>query len=202
MTSAISDPVRGAWRRFNLELELARHYKLPPMLSCGAMPTPNPVLEYLLPTLLHIKAVALLDEALIHLISARQLTLPKKYGDSLNGRINFLKDQGIISNAVALHAIRNRRNGLAHEGNTQTNWDEMGQDVDEIQTTLEFLGLVGTRPSLEYYGHQSATRDSDEPDKFLIQDYKCGIKENGAVAIEFSWRNKMNFPPRPEPAVE
>lgn len=186
-----TDEFCSSWRVFLLEWELAKHYHYPYLLYMGRT-NRNPLLDQLLPSLLFLRATSLLHEGLKLSIAIRELVLPKdKYKDSLHGRISFLDDEGILSNGKGLHDIRKRRNDIAHGSMSATTWDKLAQDVDKIETTLQQLEIVSARPHLEYYGERSAMQWLEDPKILGTRDFKCGVKENGKPAIEFSWTEKL-----------
>jgi len=182
----------NAWRVFLLEWELAKNYHLSYSLYTGSTHR-NPLLERLLPSLLYIKAVALLDDGLTEVISIRGLSFPSEgYSATLRGRITFLKDQTVLANADELHRIHDRRNILAHDKDGVCTWEELKQDGMWIESTLQGFGIIGARPKLDYYGERSAMRDSDEPGILSVRDFKVGVKENDRPGIEFSWTEKLH----------
>lgn len=182
-----------AWRVFLLEWELARHYHYSYLLYFMGRAHRNPLLERLLPSLLYIKAVALLDDGLIEVIAIRGLVFPNEgYPANLRGRIEFLRDQGLLANASELHRIHDRRNALAHDKDAVCTWNELEQDSIKIESALQALGIVGARPKLDYYGERSAMRGSDEPGVFAVQEFKIGVKANDRPGIEFSWVEKLH----------
>jgi hypothetical protein len=79
-----------------------------------------------------------LDAGLAEYIKACSLSLPRQYRNDLNGRISFLSDSGRIHDAETLHAIRLRRNDLAHEG-AQVGWDTFEADAAVIERALDHL---------------------------------------------------------------
>ena len=85
-----------AWHKLLQELELAKNYHMPYLLNGFGGTFRNPLLDFLLPSLLYVKMVAIFDEALVFLIDGRGLIPPKKYKQSLHGRLEFLNDQRII----------------------------------------------------------------------------------------------------------
>lgn len=182
----------GAWRVFLLEWELAKHYTHSYLLYTGSTHR-NPLLERLLPSLLYIKAVALLDDGLIEVIAIRGLAFPNgEYKPTLRGRIEFLKDKDLLSNAGELYRIHDRRNILAHDKDAVCDWDELAHDATKIESTLHAFGIIGARPKLDYYGERSAMRGTDEPGILTVRDFKVGVKENDRPGIEFSWTEKLH----------
>lgn len=152
----------------------------------------NPLLDYLLPSLLYVKMVAILDEALSFFVAARGLTMPKEYRKSLHGRIEFLNDQSLIANCFALHGIRDLRNLLAHEVSQTTTWDNLNTDLDTVESELQHLGFVGDRPEYKYFGERSEMRECDEPGVAFAQDFRFGIKCDDRVTMKVSFTRKTH----------
>ena len=179
-----------AWNRFLQEVELAKHYHSPYILIGFGDTFRNPLLDDLLPSLLYVKMVAILDEALVIFIRDKGLTVPKKYQKSLHGRIEYLKDQAEIASYTALHDVRDLRNLLAHEISENTTWDNLSTDLDTVESELQHLGIVGDRPDYRYFGERSAMRNCDEPGVICAQDFRFGIKSDDRIALEFSFTRK------------
>lgn len=125
-------------------------------------------------------------------LDAQGITLPRgQYRNNLKGRIAILGDNGKLSQADELQDLRCRRNELAHEISVSATWDDLSAAVDLIESALQQLNIAGPRPSLDYFGERSAMEESPDPNVRWTREFKCGIKENGQVALEFSWR--QNF---------
>ena len=194
MSSFLNDDILNAWHRLLQELQLARNYHKPYLLSGFGGTFRNPLLDYLLPSLLYVKLVAILDEALVFYIKHADLTMPKKkYENSLYGRIEFLNDQGLIANYVSLHEIRGLRNSLAHEFSETTDWAKLDTDLNTTENELQKLGFVGDRPQYEFFGERSAMQGGNEPGVAFVQDYRFGIKCNNRVTMEFSFTRKTHY---------
>jgi hypothetical protein len=71
-------------------------------------------------------------------------------------------------------------------------WDSLGRDVEEIQRTLERLGVVPSATRLEYHAERSAMKESTEPGIAFTQDFRVWITENDRVAIEYNWTTKTH----------
>ncbi len=182
--------IQGAWRRFLIDLEFAKNY---PFARVGIdhMGFRNPILEQILPSLLHIKAVAILDGALKDLLAARSLTVPRKYGNGLKARINYLADEGIIVNPEPLHEVRDRRNDVAHEFSENVDWQILDKDVGAIQEALETLSIIGPRPVLGFKAERSAARDSTQVGVLAHYDYRFYLEHNGKMAAEVRWTENL-----------
>ena len=190
MTRILSDEILKAWYRLLQELELAKNYHMPYLLNGFGSTFRNPLLDFLLPSLLYVKMVAVFDEALVFLIDDRDLTPPKKYKKSLHGRLEFLNDQEILKNFSALHEVKDNRNLLAHEVSSTADWEKLENDLQTVEAELRHLGFVGKRPDYKYFGERSAIRECDEPGVAFAQDFRFGIKSNDQVAMEWSFTRK------------
>ena len=190
MSSFLNDDILKAWHRLLQERELARNYHMPYLLEGFGGTFRNPLLDYLLPSLLYVKLVAILDEALVFYIRDHGLTVPRKHKKSLHGRLEFLNDQGVVANYSSLNKIRGLRNLLAHKFSEMTDWAKLDTDLNAVENELQKLGFVGDRPPYEYFGERSAMRECDEPGIAFAQDYRFGIKCNNRVTMEASFTKK------------
>lgn len=182
--------IQQQWRRFLVEWEAAKHYHMPYNLIIG-WTFPNPLVEHILPSLLHVKVLAVLDEALETFIQDRSLVMPRRYRNTLEGRISFLADSGFITNDLALHAARIRRNVVAHELSASIQWETLASDVDGIEDALKHLGYVGDRPQMSYFGERSALQSSTEPGVIGVREFRIGVKEDDSPVYEARWEQKL-----------
>ena len=178
--------IPSLWHKLILEAELSNHC-LRHYVRHGQQRLRNDLMDYLLPALLYDKAVSILDEALIAHIQLTRSVPPEGYADSLQGRIDLLGQTGALANSSALNAIRQTRDLLANGPKAVIGWTELDQCIDEIERTLQGMGLVGPRPALEFFAERSMAKESTEPGVLFTQDVVFGIKENGVVAIEVKW---------------
>lgn len=179
------------WRVFLLEYELAKHYYYPYRLYDGTTHR-NPLLDRLLPSLLMVRAVSILDYSLQVELQTHGITLPQgRYKDDLYGRISILCDNKTLSAKDDLQKLRRRRNELSHEIAASVTWEELSSAVDHVEASLQELKIVGPRPTMEYFGQRSAMTGSPDPNVLWTREFKCGIKENSQVALEFSWRQDI-----------
>jgi hypothetical protein len=179
------------WLRYLVEWEAGKHYHMPYVLIIG-WTFRNPLVEHMLPALLHVKCLTILDEALVAHIDATGLSVPKKYRNSLEGRISFLSDSGYLHNGTELHAARDRRNAVAHEIREYITWDTLASDIAEVEKTLQQLGLVGARPQLEYFSERSALEPSRESGVLGMRQFRIGVKVEGEPTYEASWEQKLH----------
>jgi hypothetical protein len=186
---------RKTWRVFLVQLEFARHYPVAYQLTSLGAAVRNPVLETVLPSLLHIKLMAILDDALAGYLDASSRRLPARYREDLNGRIGFCTDVGLILNGQALHGARDRRNGAAHEVFSSVSWGLLDQDLNEVHAALQHLGLVSKRPDFHVEAERSALRQSDEPGILGKRDYTVRVLEGANCAGEFTWSETLHDAP-------
>ena len=179
--------VASAWRLFLIDLMFARNYTIG-YLDLPGPAAKNPVIERLLPSLLHVKAVSIMDHAIRSWIDANGMVVPKKpYGTDLKGRIDYLADEGQIADRTRLHAIRGTRNEMAHEPAGAVNWAELDRDVETIHLALSALKLVGVTPKWEVFSERSAAQEGEIPGSLCTFDYRIGIKEGDKLVAEISW---------------
>lgn len=188
-TSILWNPV-NAWRHFRLEAKAAQNYPLPYSMYIGQTHR-DTLLEKILPTLLYVKAVAILDDALELWLKVNNRKLVAPYRDDLNGRLEYLNDKGLISNASQLHEVRKLRNTIAHEPGTSCDWAKLEGDISLIETCLVSLELARQTPKLEYVCERSAMEASVEPGVNFSRTFSYGVKENGKLAFEVSWTQKF-----------
>ncbi len=178
---------QDGWLTFLMEMELAKHYKMAAMIVNAGRPTaPNPILEQLLPSLLYVRLGAFLDETLEEYIIANGLVMSKPYRNDFNGRITFLHDQGRLRDAAKIHALRAKRNSLAHGAMNSCTWAELEDATGIADAELQHLTLVGPRPKYEFFGERNP-RAVPDPGDVITFDYCYGLKDGGKKTIEVTW---------------
>lgn len=182
-----SQQLASAWRRFLVDTDLARHYRLAAASVLGPAPT-NPLLEQLLPSLLTLRAGSLLDDGLQVLMRSQGLRLPRSgYRKSLKGRIEFLSAEGVITNRAKLHDIRERRNAIGHEVTGVSTWEQLTADTDEIHATLHPFGLLPARPIFALAVEREPVEPSPIPGALLSFRHTFRLKEGDHIAAEIAW---------------
>lgn len=181
------------YSNFIQQLKFAENYHVPYSLDNGNAMTRNPILDnFVLPSLLYVRMVALFDEGLKKYLNSNNLKSPKKqYRKDLNGRIEFLKDNNLLLEPDECHRIRLRRNDIAHEHNKNASWKEVGKDLPVIESELQNLGLIDKRPDYEFYSERSQAKSSDDPNVLFEFEYSFGLKENNKKRIEVSCKSKV-----------
>ena len=191
MSSLSLADVSNAWRLFLIDLMFSRNYTLG-YLDLHGTAAKNPVVERLLPCLLHVKAVAILDLAIRNWIASKGLAVPKKpYGAYLNGRIDYLGDNGHIVDCTRLHSIRGTRNELAHEPDAAVDWAELDRDVESIQSALSELKIVGEFPKWEISAERSAAQTGEILNSTCTFHYCISIKQDEKKVAEISWAKHL-----------
>jgi hypothetical protein len=168
---------------------LARNYGIAYRLD-GGVAARNPVLEKMLPSLLHIKMVSILDEALANKIAEDSLPFPKSYRHTLEGRISLARDSGLIKNGDILHVIRKRRNRTAHDISAKVTWDQLDDDILEVHKVLQSLVASGELPNFQVSAERTALQDSEEPGVLFHCDCRIMVKEGDKIAAEIKWRKQ------------
>lgn len=187
---SLSD-VPNAWRSFLIDLMFARNYTIGYVDHPGPA-AKNPVVERLLPSLLQIKAVAILDHALQAWIDDKGLVVPKKpYGTDLKGRIDYLSDNGHLTDRSPVHSIRGTRNALAHEPTDAVDWAELDRDVAVIQSVLSELKVVKDIPQWEIFSERSAAQAGEIPKSSCTFHHRIGIRQGDKMVAEIKWAHHL-----------
>ncbi|MGV3606471.1 MAG: hypothetical protein ACO1RA_08680 [Planctomycetaceae bacterium] len=193
--------VAEQWHFFLIERVWAENYQTYFMVKSNSLlkPAKGYLFEKMLPSLLHIKALTILDYALKEALAARQVS-PKslKCSDDLSGRINAADKLGLFPDSDLLHTARLKRNGLAHEYEPSSSWDELKEVVVTIHKTLELLGVVSA-PFPDFKVIWSRTPQSpDNPDEIAVHfNFRFAIMLGEEEYASESWtRNfhRLNSP--------
>jgi hypothetical protein len=186
--------IRGSWFVLLVDTELAKNYKIANMLAGrGHVPAPNPILDALLPSLLYVRLGAFLDEAFEEYVNAAGMVMGKPYRGDLNGRIAFLNDQGKLVDAAKLHALRLKRNELAHESSRSCKWSDLDEAIHVADAELQHLGLVGPRPKFEFYAERNP-KSPTEPGYIMSHEYCYGLRVGSEKVAEVSWTVNIGMP--------
>lgn len=179
--------VPNTWRHFLIDLMFARNYTIGYLDHPGPV-AKNPVVERLLPSLLQVKAVAILDHTLRAWIDDKGFVVPKKpYGTDLKGRIDYLVDNGHLADRSPLHSIRGTRNALAHEPGGAVDWAELDRDVAAIHSALSQLKVVKEMPHWDIFSGRSAAQTGEIPKSNCTFHYRIVIKQGEKMVAEINW---------------
>lgn len=186
--------VAESWRLFLVDRAFAQNYRTYFWTTSFTirMPPANPVFDRLLPSLLHVKALTVLDAALKEALATRGVsTKSHGYRDDLNGRINTIGDLGIFPDSKLLHEARHTRNDLAHEFEPSVTWAELDDTVTAIQLGLSLLGLVGPMPKFEVNAERTPKPELTNPNARIGFDYCVSVSGDGKVAASIRWSEEI-----------
>jgi len=193
MSTVRHEPFWQAWLTFLRQLTMARNYPLPYSLDAVGPTVRNPFLEHLLPSILFVRVVSLLDEALRIYLDQESLTIPKSYRHrkALKGRLEFLRDRSVLHHYDELDALRDRRNALAHDAANHCSWDDVDSAIDVLEAELQPLGFVAERPLYEPYAERSGAQDSSDPEAVCQWQYRFGLRQKEAEVLAVTWSSKL-----------
>lgn len=185
--------IRKSWERFHQEALLATNYHMAPRRTeIQSNQIPNPVLDRLLPSVLFLRIVSILDEALEFCIDDRNIQWPHEKKRDLYNRINVLGDCGILRDRGKCHCIRERRNELAHEAGKFAQWSELYDCLDVAELELKNLGLVGDRPKYAWFATVTPFTD---PSGGRLVTYSYGLKAiSGLAVMDVTWTETDPLP--------
>ncbi len=170
-----------SWLRHLTDIEFARTRHMITAAE-GVIPGPDYVGVVLLPSLLYVRTVSILDEALEEYIDDQQLSMPRKYHRSLGGRIDFLADAGLLQAAQGLRDVKDKRNEIAHDSNKAASYDDVAQAVDTVEAVLQHLNFVGPRPQITAHAERTP-RATPNPGALITLDYTYGVKLTGITGL-------------------
>lgn len=185
--------IRKSWERFHQEALLASNYHMAPRrIQIQSDQIPNPVLDRLLPSMLFLRLVSIMDEALELYIDERNISWPPNKKRNLYNRIDVLGDSWILKDRGECHRIRERRNDLAHDAGKFVHWNELFSCLDAVEMELKTLGLVGERPKYAWFA--KVTPFTDSSDRRLVT-YSYGLKEpDGRTVMDATWTEADPLP--------
>lgn len=189
----------ATWKRLLQDVELAVNYQLPYAMFGFGRTFRNPIIEDILPSSLFIQLVSLVDDAMDQYIDSHGIQWPPKSKQDLNGRIKLLTDAKALHDANQLHALRNRRNELAHEANpSKVDWKELRRAISTVEAELLVLKLINGSPTYSFYYERSGMRERID-NTGCEQDYSFGLKEFGNCVVKVEWTERIDRinPPSP-----
>jgi len=178
------------WVTFLQKVEIARHYKTAQLITSG-LPTPNPILEFMLPSLLLLHLTALLEDMLSKFMISNSEGLGKsKYRDNFDGNLRFLNDEGVLSDFVGLDELRKNRNRVAHE-NYEVSWQALDDFVSIVHAEALHLGFPLAMPKYEFFAERGGLVAADDPKLAFSQRCSYGLKLDGRVVLEVAWTENI-----------
>ncbi|MCB0159099.1 MAG: hypothetical protein KDD83_13275 [Caldilineaceae bacterium] len=188
MDSQKNSDIQDAWFGFLQDVVLAKNYDGVYVVDTGRK-SPNPMLDEMLPSLLYIKAVAILDLALREFISVRGLKIPRKLGrDSLHTRLKFLNTQSLVVNYVVLKEVKDLRNLVAHQAREKISWGRLETDIGHIEEELIYLGFIGEVPAYEFFAERGADDSNEEISVSFSHVYTWGVMDKADKRLIRGWR--------------
>lgn len=186
--------ITEAWRLFLIDRAFAQNYRTYFWITSHTvrLPPANPVFDRLLPSLLHVKALAILDAGLKEALSTR-CSSPKSHGykNDLNGRINTAADLGIFPDSKLLHEARLTRNEVSHEFEPSVSWADLDDTIQIIQQSLTLLGLAGAMPNFEVKAERRPKNELIDPNARIGFDYCVSVVGDGKVESEIAWSEEL-----------
>lgn len=185
------EEIARMWQHLLIDAMFAENYHLAYQIECDSI-SRNPVVERLLPSLLHIKAVTLLDHALKTWCDKNGHEIPKRpYGTDLYGRISYLVETGPLAQHSSLQTIRGTRNKLAHELDSAIDWSHLNGDIKAIHGALKELGLVGDFPEWDIRAKRSAGQSPKIENAITSFDYEVLISEGPKNIAALTWSSHI-----------
>lgn len=186
--------LRQAWRNLLEECALAENYHLVYQVS-GSRLSRNPIVEQLLPSFAYLRVVSLAHEGLALVIGERNLTCSHLSDagkrlhakEDLYNRIECLSAQNLLPDgqATALHRVRERRKGLAHEGHpAYASWQELKEAIAAVQDALATFGMVDKGVQYEVVATQHSAETIDQK---LVQRFTLSLYGGGRPLREIGW---------------
>ncbi len=147
----------------------------------------------MLPALHYLPIVATLDEALAEYIDVNAVPWPNKTKRDLFNRINVVSGDVPPIDTAALHAVRERRNEIAHEPDLilsrPISWSELEAAIDCICHAMRELRLIGEIPQIAAFYERTPELFLNElgpQGERIRHQFTVGAKLNGEVFSEFS----------------
>jgi hypothetical protein len=186
--------VAKSWRLLLIEVAWAREYHVFYSISSSTArgAARNPILEKLLPSLLCIKAVTVLDEALrVKLVELRERPKARGFRSDLNGRIETALAAGALADVSVLHKVRESRNNVAHEFSERVDWDGLEAAIAGIHSALQQLGFVGDRPVLDVRAERVPKSALVDPRAILGFAYSVSVHAGTTVLADMKWSEEI-----------
>ena len=175
-----------SWNRFHQEALLAANYRMVPRPhEIRNDRIPNPLLDSLLPSILHLRVVSILDEALELYIDDNEIRWPPEKKRDLFNRITMLGEQGVLRDIAECNRIRDKRNKLAHEAGEFATWDDLHKCVDSVEVELRNLGYVSDRPRYSWYAETGVAEGSSDQSRITLSYGLRGL--SGRSVVEVTW---------------
>jgi hypothetical protein len=172
--------VGEAWHAFMTRKTLVTAWA-PGFVPMRYMAVGFPPLRGVLGAMLYAELVSLFDS-----FCESQITQPrwKKVG-SLDAKIKALDSEGKIVDAGKLHAMRTRRNKIAHEVEQPVERADLDEAIATVQKQLEAWNLVGPARKYEAF-MEHAPKDNPRPGASETH-WTVGVQCDGKAVLKFQW---------------
>lgn len=188
-----AEDILKSWERFHQEALLAANYHMAPRRTeIQSNQIPNPVLDRLLPSVLFLRMVSILDEALDFYIDEQNIQWPAKKKRDLYNKIDVLGDSVALKDRGQCHHIREKRNALAHNPGEFVQWSELYNHLNAIELELKNLRLVGDRPRYAWF---AAVTPFTAPSGQKLVTYSYGLKKfDDRTVMDVTWTEEDSLP--------
>lgn len=147
----------------------------------------NPLVDHYGPGVVYVKMLALLDEAIEQYLEDHGIRVERPLRNNLHGRIETLARRSALLQPAELHRIRDTRNGLAHEADARTTWEQLEADTAMVHAELQHLGLVGPQRTFATFTTRVPELDAG-PAIAVRHHFTVGVKDDTeAIRAEVSW---------------
>ncbi len=147
-------------------------------------------------SLVFVDLISILDSALSEKLQA--LGLPDR--TTLFDRIEVLNKSGALIDAQSLHALRNRRNALAHDLD-RIRSHELDDALNKVEAQLQAWQFVSSRPNYIPFYDQSQWRRHETPgDLPYERDFSIGVRnvETWQPVLQYKFIQHVDSPDDPK----
>jgi len=143
-------------------------------------------LDQILARSIYIELVSMLDAGLGNHLAARSHSAATQV---LNNKIIAVSAALGTPLVDDLHAIRNRRNDLAHQTATAMEWKELYDATSKVGNALTLLGIISSTPLFEFFMESVPEIPDEDSDIAIIFHNKIGVKDksNGNPRLICEW---------------
>ena len=147
-------------------------------------------------SLVFVDLISILDNAL----SEKLLALGLLDRTTLFDRIEALNKAGALIDAQSLHALRERRNALAHDLD-RIKSHELDDALNKVEAQLQAWQFVSPRPNYIPFGDRSEWRKCETPgDLPYERDFSIGVQiaETGRPVLQYKFIQYVDSPDNPK----
>jgi hypothetical protein len=108
----------------------------------------GPIVEAVLPGLIHARLGSILNEFLATYMANSKLSLPESMHPGLLDRVKFLGYSGHLLDPIALDRFTTGWAASVEQVEASCSWEELYEAIDLVESELKGLGLIGPRPQI------------------------------------------------------